>query len=116
MAKGFGGGYPGGGGGGGMGNLMAQAQKMQRDMEKAQAEVALMTAEASVGGGVVKAKVDGGHQLLSITIDPAAVDPSDVEMLQDLVAAAVNEAMRQVDEAAAARMARVTGGMNLPGF
>lgn len=112
MGKGYGGGFP--GGGGGMGNLMAQAQKLQREMEKAKEEVAAMTAEASAGGGVVTAKVDGGHRVLSLAIDPSAVDPNDVEMLQDLVVAAVNEAMRKVDEAAAARMARATGGMGLP--
>jgi nucleoid-associated protein EbfC len=112
MAKGYGGGFP--GGGGGMGNLMAQAQKMQRDMDKAKEEIAAMTAEAAAGGGVVSAQVDGAHKVLSVTIDPSAVDPQDVEMLQDLVVAAVNEAMRKVDELAAARMARVTGGLGLP--
>lgn len=109
MARG--GGFP---GGGNMGNLMAQAQRMQREMEKAQEEVKAMTAEASVGGGVVSVQVDGAHRVLSVSIDPAAVDPSDVEMLQDLLVAAVNEAMRKVDEMSAARMARVTGGMGLP--
>jgi len=113
MGKGFGGGFQ-GGGMGNMGNLMAQAQKMQRDMDKAKEEIAAMTAEAAAGGGVVSAKVDGAHKVLSVTIDPSAVDPQDVEMLQDLVVAAVNEAMRKVDELAAARMARVTGGMGLP--
>ncbi len=97
-----------------MGNLMAQAQKLQREMEKAKEEVAAMTAEATAGGGVVTATVDGGHRVLSLAIAAAAVDPNDVEMLQDLVVAAVNEAMRKVDEAAAARMARATGGMGLP--
>ena len=111
MAKGFGGGFP---GGGGMGNLMAQAQKMQREMEKAKEDVKAMTAEAAVGGGVVRVAVDGDHRVLSVAIDPSAVDPTDVEMLQDLIAAAVNEAMRKVDEAAAARMARATGGIGLP--
>ena len=97
-----------------MGNLMAQAQKMQREMEKAKEDVKAMTAEAAVGGGVVRVAVDGDHRVLSVAIDPSAVDPTDVEMLQDLIAAAVNEAMRKVDEAAAARMARATGGIGLP--
>ncbi len=112
MAKGGFGGFP---GGGGMGQLMAQAQKMQRDMEKAQEEVRAMEAEATAGGGAVTVRVNGEHRLLSVAIEPGVVDPSDVEMLQDLVTVAVNEAMRKVDEAAAERMARVTGG-RVPGL
>ena len=103
--------------GGGMGNmnqLMQQAQRMQRDMEKAQEEIAALTAEATAGGGVVKVTVNGQKQLQSLVIDPAAVDPEDVEMLQDLVMVAVNEALRKMDEISEQRMAKVTGGARLP--
>jgi DNA-binding YbaB/EbfC family protein len=103
--------------GGGMGNmnqLMQQAQRMQREMEKAQEEIASLTAEATAGGGVVKATVNGGKKLVGLAIDPAAVDPDDVEMLQDLVIAAVNEAMSKIDALSEERMARVTGGAHLP--
>ncbi len=119
MAKGRGfGGFPGmgGAGGGNMNQLLAQAQKMQKDMEKAQEEVAALTAEATAGGGAVKAVVNGSHELVSLTLDPGVVDPQDVEMLQDLVTVAVNEAMRKLDEISAERMARVTGGAGIPGM
>ncbi len=117
MAKGRGfGGFPGMGGGGNMNQLLAQAQKMQKDMEKAQEEVAAMTAEASAGGGAVKAVVNGSHELVSLEIDPGVVDSDDVEMLQDLVMAAVNEAARKIEELSAERMARVTGGAGMPRF
>lgn len=119
MAKGRGpGGFPGGGGGGGgnMNQLLAQAQKMQKEMEKAQEEVATLTAEATAGGGAVKAVVNGSHELVEIVLDPGAVDPQDVEMLQDLIVAAVNEAMRKIEETSASRMSRVTGGINMPRF
>ena len=117
MPKGRGfGGFPGAGGGGNMNQLLAQAQKMQKDMEKAQEEVAALTAEATAGGGAVKAVVNGGHELVSITIDPGVVDPQDVEMLQDLIVAAVNEAVRKVEEASSERLGRVTGGAGMPRF
>ena len=117
MAKGRGfGGFPGMGGGGNMNQLLAQAQKMQKDMEIAQEEVAAMPADATAGGGAVKAVVNGGHELVSLSIDPGVVDPADVEMLQDLVVAAVNEAVRKIEEMSSARMARVTGGAGMPRF
>ncbi|MBP1757294.1 MAG: hypothetical protein H6Q62_150 [Firmicutes bacterium] len=118
MAKGPRGGFPGGmGGGGGMGNmnqLMQQAQRMQREMEKAQEEIATLTAEATAGGGVVKVTVNGSKQVTALTLDPAAVDPNDVEMLQDLVIVAVNEALRKIDEQSEQRMSKATGGARLP--
>ncbi len=117
MAKGRGfSGFPGRGGGGNMNQLLAQAQKMQKDMEKAQEEVAALTADASAGGGAVKAVLNGSHELVSLEIDPDVVDRADVEMLQDLVIAAVNEAVRKIEEMTAERMSRVTGGMGMPRF
>lgn len=105
--------------GGGMGNmqqLMAQAQKMQEAMEKKKQEIDEMKISASSGGGMVTAEVTGGHRVTSITIDPAAVDPDDVEMLQDLIQAAINEAMQKADEFADTEMAKLAGGMNIPGM
>lgn len=117
MAKGKGfGGFPGMGGGGNMNQLLAQAQKMQKDMEKAQEEVATLTADATAGGGAVKAVVNGSHEVVSLSIDPGVVDPEDVEMLQDLVVAAINEAMHKIEEVSAERMSQVTGGMGMPRF
>ena len=109
------GGFP-GGGMGNMGAMMKQAQKMQRDVAAAQQEIAAMTFEASAGGGMVKATATGEMAITDITIDPAAVDPEDVEMLQDMVVAAVNEALRAASEAANARMNAVMGGMKIPGL
>ena len=97
-----------------MGKMMKQARKMQAELAKAQDEVAQMTAEGTAGGSVVKALASGGGGLVSITIDPEAVDPEDVEMLQDLVLTAVNEALTAASELANARLGAVTGGMNLP--
>lgn len=116
MAKGPKGGFGGMGGmgGGGMNQLMQQAQRMQREVEKAQEEIAQMTAEGTAGGGAVKAVVSGEKKLTDLTIDPAAVTPDDVEMLQDLVLVAVNDALRQIDELSEARMAKATGGRGLP--
>jgi len=99
-----------------MKKMMKQAQKMQKDMEIAQAEIALLTSEASSGGGMVKVVARGDGSIDSIAIDPAGVDPDDVEMLQDMVLAAVNEALRAVAELAEIRMSAVTGGLNIPGF
>lgn len=117
MAKGFGSrgmGGMGGMGGGNMNNMIRQAQKMQQDMLKAQEELQSKSYEASAGGGVVSAVVSGKKELVSVTIDPEAVDPDDVEMLQDLIVAAVNEAMRKAAEDAASQMSKLTGGLNLP--
>ena len=116
MAKGgFRGGY---GGMGGMNqmNMMKQAQKMQEELRKMQEELEASSFEATAGGGVVKAVVSGKHELTSLTIDPEAVDPEDVEMLQDMVAAAVNEALRGVSEISSQRLNAATGGLNIPGL
>jgi hypothetical protein len=111
MAKG---GFP-GGGGMNMNNMLKQVQKMQKDMAKVQEEVELKEVEASAGGGAVTVVASGKKQIMSISIKPEVVDPEDVEMLQDLIIAAVNEAIRQADEMVAKEMSKVTGGMNLPG-
>jgi DNA-binding YbaB/EbfC family protein len=99
-----------------MKQMMRQAQKMQKELNKAQEEIATMSFEATAGGGMVKAVASGDMNITSLTIDPDAVDPEDVEMLQDMVVAAVNEALRGVSEMSNQRMNAVTGGMNLPGF
>ena len=114
MAKGFNSRGMGGLGGGNMNNMIRQAQKMQQDMMKAQEELESRTYEAAAGGGVVSAAVSGKKELLSVAIDPEAVDPDDVEMLQDLIVAAVNEALRKASEDAASQMSKLTGGLNLP--
>ena len=113
MAKG---GYRGGMGGGMNMNMIKQAQKMQQDMLKMQEELETKQYEATAGGGMVKATVNGKHELLSLSINPEAVDPDDVEMLQDMVVAAVNEAMRKAEAEAAQNMSRLTGGLNLGGL
>ncbi|MDR2587066.1 MAG: YbaB/EbfC family nucleoid-associated protein [Coriobacteriales bacterium] len=97
-----------------MKKMMKQAQKVQAELAKAQEEVALLTAEASAGGGVVKAVATGAQTVQSITIDPSVVDPEDVEMLQDLVLTAVNDALQQAQELGNARLSAVTGGLGLP--
>ena len=94
-------------------DMIKQAQKMQADMEKKQAELQDKEYTASSGGGVVSATVDGRHTVKALTIDPEAVDPDDVEMLQDMVIAAVNEALRKAEDAANQNMSRLTGGLNL---
>lgn len=98
-----------------MNNLMKQAQKMQRQMEKTQAELGEKEVTATAGGGVVEVVVTGKRELKSITIDPEVVDSDDVETLEDLVMAAVNEGLRQAEELTSKEMAKVTGGMGLPG-
>ena len=113
MAKGGFRGMP----GGGMNmNMIKQAQKMQEQMLKMQAEMEAKEYEATAGGGMVSAAVNGKHELLRLTIDPEAVDPEDVEMLQDMVTAAVNEAMRAADADASQNMSKFTGGLNLNGL
>lgn len=112
MAKGgFRGGY---GGGMNQANMIKQAQKMQEELRRMQEELENSVFEATAGGGVVKAAVNGRHELTALTIDPEAVDPEDVEMLQDLVIAAVNEALRKVDEASSSGMSKLTGMKGLP--
>ena len=107
---------------GGAGMMQQQAQmqqkimKMQQDMAKAQEEVEQAQFTASVGGGVVTAVVSGKKELTSLTIKPDAVDPEDVEMLQDLVISAVNEALRQADDAMSSSMNALTCGLNIPGL
>lgn len=101
---------------GGIGNIMKQAQQMQRRMAQLQEELENKSVEASAGGGMVTAVVSGKQQLLDLKIDPAAVDPDDVEMLQDLVTAAVNEAIKQSQKLASEEMSKLTGGMNIPGL
>ena len=99
-----------------MKQMMRQAQKMQKELNKAQEEIATMSLEATAGGGMVTAVASGDMAITSLTIDPDAVDPEDVEMLQDMVVAAVNEALRGVSELSNQRMSAVTGGMNIPGL
>ncbi|MRR57227.1 MAG: YbaB/EbfC family nucleoid-associated protein [Deltaproteobacteria bacterium] len=100
----------------GLAQIMKQAQMMQQKMARLQEEAAQRTAEASAGGGAVAAVVNGKNQVVSLTIRKEAVDPEDVEMLQDLVMAAVNEALKKVQEEVAAEMGKITGGMSLPGL
>ena len=95
---------------------MKQAQKMQQDLLKMQEELENQSYTAQSGGGMVKVTVDGKHRISEIVIDPECVDPDDVEMLQDMVIAAVNEALKQADDASSQSMSRLTGGLNLGGF
>ena len=113
MAKGFGGRMPGMGGGMNM-NMLKQAQKMQQDMMKMQQELQEKEYQAAAGGGVVSATVNGKHELKNLVIDPEAVDPEDVEMLQDMIVAAVNEALRAAENDAASTLLKLTGGFGLP--
>ncbi|HWR62051.1 MAG TPA: YbaB/EbfC family nucleoid-associated protein [Clostridia bacterium] len=110
MAKG---GFP--GMGGNMNNMMRQVQKMQKDMQKLQEEIEQRTVEASAGGGAVTVVATGKKEIVSITIKPEVIDPEDAEMLQDLITAAVNEAIRQADEMLSSEMGKITGGLNIPG-
>ncbi len=96
--------------------LMKQAQQMQAKMAKAQEELAKKEVSAEVAGGQVKVVMDGRHNLKSITIAPDAMDPDDLDFLQDLIIAAVNEGIRKVDEMTAEEIGSVTGGMNIPGM
>ena len=114
MAKGgFRGGMP---GGMNQAAMMKQAQKLQQEMLRMQQEQETKTYTAKAGGGMVSATVNGKHEVVNIEINPEAVDPDDVEMLQDMIMAAVNEAMRTADAEAANNMSRLTGGMNLGGL
>lgn len=99
---------------GNMAGMMKKVQKLQADMAKLQDELKARTIEVSTGGGAVKVTVTGEKKIQSIKIAPSAVDPEDVEMLEDLVAAAVNEAMTKVDDMMAQEMGKLTGGLNLP--
>ena len=113
MAKG---GFRGMPGGMNQAAMMKQAQKMQQDMLRMQEEMENKTYSATSGGGMVTAEVNGKHEVVSLTVKPEAVDPDDVEMLQDMIMAAVNEAMRTADTEAANNMSRLTGGLNLGGL
>lgn len=99
-----------------MGNMMKQAQKLQAKMMKLQEELGEQTVEASAGGGMVKVVANGKQQVVSIEIEKEVVDPEDVEMLQDLVLAAVNDALAKSQEMVAQEMGKLTGGMNIPGL
>ena len=111
------GGFPRGmGGGANMNQMIKQAQKMQEQMLKMQEELEEKVFEASSGGGAVNVKISGKKELVEINIKPEAVDPDDVEMLQDLIVAAVNEGLRKADESSANEMSKLTGGMNIPGL
>jgi len=101
---------------GGMGNLIKMAQQAQKQMAKLQEELAEKTIEAGAGGGMVTATVNGKQELISIRIEKDVVDPQDVEMLQDLIVAAVNEALRKAQEMITGEMNKITGGMNIPGL
>ena len=113
MAKG---GFRGMPGGMNQAAMMKQAQKMQQEMLRMQEEMETKTYTATTGGGMVKAEVNGKHEVVMLEINPEAVDPDDVEMLQDMIIAAVNEAMRSADADAANNMSRLTGGLNLGGL
>jgi len=112
MAKGFNGmGMP----GMNMNNIMKQAQKMQKQMEEMQSSLEERTLEITSGGGAVKVVINGKKEIQTLTISPEVVDPDDIEMMQDLVMTAVNEAVRQMDEIVNGEMAKITGGAGLPG-
>ncbi len=100
----------------GMGNMMKQAQQLQSKMLKMQEEMAEKTVETSAGGGMIKVVANGKQQILSIQIEKEVVDPEDVEMLQDLILSAVNEALTKSQEMVAAEMSKLTGGLNIPGL
>lgn len=96
--------------------IIKQAQQMQKKMVQLQEELAAKTVEATAGGGMVAAVVNGKHELISLKIEKDVVNPEDIEMLQDLIVAAVNEAVRKAQEMASAEMSKITGGLNVPGM
>ena len=100
----------------GMGNMMKEAQKLQARMLKMQEELAEKTVESAVGGGMIKVVANGRNQVVAIRIEKEVVNPEDVEMLQDLILAAVNDALSKSQEMVAAQMSKLTGGLNLPGL
>ncbi len=108
-------GFP-GMGGANMNNMMKQVQKMQKQMEKTQAELEEKVLETSAGGGAITIKITGKKEIVGIEIKPEVVDPDDVEMLEDLIMAAVNEAVRAAEDMLASEMGKVTGKMNIPGL
>lgn len=102
--------------GGNMAKMMKQVQKMQADMARMQEELGNRTVESSAGGGVVRVVANGRQEIVAVEIKPEAVDPEDVEMLQDLVLTAVNEALKQAQDMMAKEMGKLTGGLNIPGL
>jgi len=110
MARGYRGGAP------NMNNMMKQVKKMQEEMEKAQADIEEKEFQSTSGGGVVSATVNGKKEVLSIKIDKDVIDPEDSEMLEDLVVAAVNDALKKADEYSNQSMGKLTGGLNIPGL
>ena len=105
-----------GGGPGNMNSMLRQAQKMQEDMQTLQAELDEKEYEVSAGGGVVKVKINGKREILSIDIEPEIVDPDDIETLSDILVAAINEAIKRVNDTNEKEMAAITGSMNMPGM
>ncbi len=101
-------------GGGNMAGMMKKVQKLQQQMAKMQEDLKQKTVEVSSGGGVIKVVMNGEKQVVSLTIDPSAVDPQDVEMLQDLISAAINESVKKVDDMMASEMGKLTSGLNIP--
>ncbi len=99
---------------GGLGNMMKQAQKMQADMQKAQEEIANMEVEGQSGGGMVKVTMNGRHEVRRVELDPSLME-DDKEMIEDLLAAAVNDAVRRIEQQSSEKMSSITAGMNLPG-
>ena len=102
--------------GGGMQNMLKQAQKMQEDMQAKQAELEAKEYDVSAGGGVIDVKINGKREILSVKLAEEIVDPDDIETLEDLIIAAINEAIKTVDADAAAEMAKITGSMGIPGM
>lgn len=103
-------------GGGNMNSMMKQVQKMQKQMEEMQGELEQREVEASAGGGAINVKVTGKKSLVELKIDPEVIDKDDVEMLEDMIVAAINEAFRKADEMMESEMKKVTGGVNIPGL
>ena len=101
---------------GGLGNMMKQMQQMQEKMAELQAELEQMEVEGSAGGGMVKVVVNGKHVVQSVTLDPEVVDKDDIDMLQDLIVAAINQAQEKVAEKQSEQMSQLTGGLNIPGL
>lgn len=106
----------GGFGGGNMGQMMKQVQQMQKKMEEAQKQIEETTVKGTAGGGMVEVEANGRKEILSVNIKPEAVDPEDVEMLEDLILTAVNDAIKQVEQISEEKMGKLTGGISLPGM
>ncbi len=107
---------PGGMGGGNMNNMMKQVQKMQKQMEETQSELEKKVLETTAGGGAITVKITGKKEIVGMEIKPEVVDPDDIEMLEDLITAAVNEAIRSAEDMMASEMGKITGNLNMPGL